>query len=176
MPWRGLTPGRAFAPVIVFIPCSGDGCKPGEYDSQWLPRQCPACGLLDVIGHGRRRRQAHDRLHDWITVRRGICNQCHRTLTALPYWCVPRAHYSLPARQEAIGSLADGQPIERAAPECRDADRMPDAATIRRWTWRWLESLSICATLGWNLFCTPTLLAWDFRAALRILSLEHAPP
>ena len=60
MPWRVAIPGRAFAPVIVFIPRSGDGCKPGEYDAEWLPRQCPACCQLAIIGHGRRRRQAHD--------------------------------------------------------------------------------------------------------------------
>jgi hypothetical protein len=49
--WRMLIPGRAFAPVIVFIPRSGDGCKPGDYDAEWLPRQCPACLGTAVIGH-----------------------------------------------------------------------------------------------------------------------------
>lgn len=176
MPWRGPTLGHAFAPVIVFIPRSGDGCKPGEYDSEWLPRQCPGCGEFHIIGHGRRCRQAHDRLHDSIRVRRGFCKQCHGTLTVLPCWCVPLAHYNLPARQEAIRSLAENQSIQQAAPECRDPERIADVATIRRWLARRIESLAVGATLAWNLFLAPTLLAWDFRAALRILILEQAPP
>ena len=60
MPWRVAIPGHAFAPVIVFIPRSDDGCKPGEYDAEWLPRQCPLCGQAAIVGHGRRRRQARE--------------------------------------------------------------------------------------------------------------------
>ena len=89
MPWRVAIPGHAFAPVIVFIPCSGDGCKPGDCDGEWLPRDCPGCGRSSVIGHGRRFRQAHDQTHDSIRIRRGICRQCRRTLTVLPRCCIP---------------------------------------------------------------------------------------
>jgi hypothetical protein len=46
--------------VIVFIPRSGDGCKPGNGGSEWLPRRCQACGEVAIIGHGRRRRQARE--------------------------------------------------------------------------------------------------------------------
>ena len=43
-------------------------------------------------------------------------------------------------------------------------------ATLRRWFWRRMESLSFV------LFRAPTLLAWDWRAASRILISEPNPP
>ena len=162
-------PGRAFAPVIVFIPRSGDGCKLGEYDAEWLPRQCPACGQMAIVGHGRRRRQAHDGWHDWILLRRGRCKVCGGTLTVLPAWCLPSAHYSLLARQQALEQLGQGMPAEQAAPHCRDPDRIADPSTVRRWFWRRIESLRFFAAL-------PTLLAWDWRAASRILIAEPISP
>lgn len=168
MPGRVLIPGQAFAPVIVFIPCSADGCKPGEYDAEWLPRQCPVCGRVAIIGHGRRRRQAHDGLHDWILLRRGKCKVCGGTLTVLPAGCVPFAPYTLLARQQALDQLAQGCPFEQAAPHCRDPDRLADTSTIRRWFWRRIESLRFFA---W----APTLLAWDWRAVGRILIAEPIP-
>jgi hypothetical protein len=157
-------------PVIVFIPCSGAGCKPDEYDGEWLPRDCPCCGQMAVIGHGRRCRQAHDRLHDSIQVRRGICRRCHRTLTVLPCYCIPGAQFSLPARQEAMARLAEGQTLEQAAPECRDPDRIADPSTVLRWAWRRIQSLRFAFRR------TPTILAWDFFAVSRMLSVEASPP
>jgi hypothetical protein len=162
-------PGRAFASVIVFIPRSGDGCKPGDYDSEWLPRECPACLQVAVVGHGRRRRQAHDAIHDWILVRRGLCKVCGRTLTALPGWCVPGALYNLPARQQALDRLGRRCPLEQAAPDCRDPDRIADPSTVRRWFWRRVASLRF-------LLWTPTLFAWDWFAAGRILFAEPISP
>lgn len=169
MPWRVPIPGRAFAPVIVFIPRSGDGCKPGGYDAEWLPRQCPACLQVAIVGHGRRWRQAHDAIHDWIVVRRGRCKVCGGTLTVLPCWCVPGASYSLVARQQACRQLAAGLPAERAAPDCRDPDRLAEPSTVRRWVWRRIQSLRF---LAW----APTLLAWDWHAAGRILFAEPFSP
>ena len=175
MPWRVPIPGHAFAPVIVVIPYPADGCKPGEYDGEWLPRRCPGCGLGGIVGHGRRRRPAHDAGHDSIRVRRGICNLCGCTLTALPWWCVPGAPYSLLARQEAVGRLADGQSAEQAAPDCVDAHRVADASTIRRWAWRRLRSLPFWLAAR-QFFRAPTILAWDFQAAAGILMMEPSPP
>lgn len=162
-------PGHAFAPVIVFIPRSGDGCKPGDYDAEWLPRQCPVCGQIAIIGHGRRRRQAHDGLSDWILLRRGKCKVCGCTLTVLPPWCVPHAHYSLLARQQALDRLTEGMSAEQAAPHCRDPDRLADASTVRRWFWRRIESLRFFAR-------APTLFAWDWRAAGHIPIAEPISP
>jgi hypothetical protein len=156
--------------VIVFIPCSGDGCKPGDYDGEWLPRLCPGCGEHAVIGHGRRFRQAHDQGHASIRIRRGICRQCRCTLTVLPDYCIPGAQFSLPARLEAMGRLAEGQTLEESAPECRDPDRIADPSTVRRWAWRRIQSLRFIFRHA------PTLLAWDFFAAARILMVELPPP
>lgn len=169
MPWRVPIPGSAFAPVIVFIPRSDGECKPDEAESEWLPRQCPACGQIAIIGHGRRRRQAHDGMHDWILVRRGMCKVCGGTLTVLPAWCVPGAPYSLLARQQALARLGQGCRVEQASPHCRDPDRMADFSTIRRWVWRRIESLRFLAV-------APTLFAWDWRAACRTLIAEPLSP
>ena len=124
---------------------------------------------MTIIGHGRRRRPAHDGIHDWILVRRGICKLCGGTLTVLPGWCVPGASYSLLARQQALDRLGQGYSAEQAAPDCRDSNRIADPSTIRRWFWRRIESLRF---LAW----TPTLLAWDWRAASRILIAEASSP
>jgi Domain of unknown function (DUF6431) len=129
---EGFDSGALPSPaVIVFIPCSEAGCKLDEFDAQWLPRRCPACGEIAVIGHGRGKRQAHDRLHDWVRIRRGLCNGCGRTITVLPRACIPRAVYNLPARVEALTGVADGASLEQAAPERRDPDRIACGSTIR---------------------------------------------
>jgi hypothetical protein len=107
-------------------------------------------------------------LHDWILLRRGKCKVCGGTLTVLPAGCVPFAPYTLLAWQQALDQLAQGCPFERAAPHCRDPDRLADTSTIRRWFWRRIESLRFFA---W----APTLLAWDWRAVGRILIAEPIP-
>ena len=170
-----LIPRRAFAPVIVVIPYPADGCKPGEYDGEWLPRRCPGCDVGGIVGHGRRRRPARDAGQAWIRVRRGICKRCGRTLTALPWWCVPRALYSLLARQAAIRRVADGQSAEQAAPDCLEADRVADASTIRRGARRRLGSLPFWLAAQ-QFFRAPTIFAWDFRAAAGMLTVEPLPP
>jgi hypothetical protein len=73
------------------------------------------------------------------------------------------------ARQQAIQRLGQKVPVEQAVPHCRDPDRLPDPSTIRRWFLRRLESLRHFA-------CAPTLLAWDWRAARRILIAEPTSP
>jgi len=130
---------------------------------------------MGIVGHGRRRRPAHDAGHDWIRVRRGICNLCGHTLTVLPWWCVAGAPYSLLARQEAIQQLADGQSAEQAAPDCVDPRRVADASTVCRWAWRRLGSLPFWMAAR-QFFRAPTMLAWDFRAAAGILMVEPSPP
>jgi len=44
-----------------------------------IPRHCPICVQDSIVGHGRRRKQAHDEHHDWIRIRRGLCNRCRKT-------------------------------------------------------------------------------------------------
>ena len=153
--------------VIVVIPCSGDECKPGEADGQWLPRQCPGCQQVAVIGHGWRRRQAHDWEQTWIRVRRGLCTACRQTLTILPAWCIPGSPYSFPYRRKTLERVAAGETVERAVPDCRELDRAADESTVRRWLRRRKKSLDSLGDCLAN-----TLLAWDWVAARRILIPE----
>jgi hypothetical protein len=66
--------------VILFIalPLSDDKPVPGvtRIDLQQMPRRCPLCKQASIIGHGKRRKQAHDEQQDWIWVRRGLCRMC----------------------------------------------------------------------------------------------------
>ena len=89
---------------------------------------------MAVIGHGWRRRPAHDGVHDWILVRRGRCKVCEGTLTVLPAWCVPGAPYSLLARQQAVEQLVQGE-------ERGQATQSP-ICTPRFWGLRSLSPLS----------------------------------
>ncbi|MGA7926249.1 MAG: DUF6431 domain-containing protein [Candidatus Sulfotelmatobacter sp.] len=51
--------------------------------------QCPVCEHGSIIGHGRRRKQAHDEHHDWIWIHRGRCIDCGMTFTFLPLFSLP---------------------------------------------------------------------------------------
>ena len=78
-----------------------------------------------VVGHGRRQKQAHDEHHDWITIRRGICRPCGKTITFLPVFSLPYTHYSLIARSEALRRyFVEGCSWEAAAPPVKDPDRI----------------------------------------------------
>jgi len=142
-----------------------------------LPRRCPTCGRDTIIGHGRRRKQAHDERHDWIWVRRGRCQLCKKTFTVLPTWSPPYGHYSYGCRQQAWDAHAEAKP----APYCRDATRLPDDSTTQRWAWRRVVSLWswMMMPLLWaasKFLGAPTILAWDLAAAGRILRLEANSP
>jgi len=148
-----------------------------------LPRRCPLCGNQTIIGHGQRRKQAHDQLHDVICIRRGLCRPCRKTFTILPTWSAPNSHYSLHCRRQAAERME--QPHlswEQSAPLIRNPDRLPDPCTLRRWTTRRLISLwsslyaGLWKALGWGFLNAPTILAWDLPAACRILRFEAGSP
>jgi hypothetical protein len=85
----------------------------------------------------------------------------------------------LHCRQQACERLATGQPLEQAAPHCKDLSRLPDSSTVRRWAERRL--LSVCCwlksgTLGRFFLEAPTIVAWDLGALCRILLLEVRSP
>jgi len=97
-------------------------------------RRCPLCELDSIIGHGRRRKQAHDQDHDWIPIRRGRCKPCHKTFTFLPQFSPPYGHYSLIARSQALRRrFVEGCSWEQAAPTVKDPDRVAAPSTLRRW-------------------------------------------
>ena len=106
-----------------------------------MPRWCPVCQQASIVGHGRRRKQAHDGQHDWIGVRRGRCPLCKKTFTILPMWSPPHGHYSYCCRQAASESGSESGGWEQSAPHCKDPCRLPDPATLRRWACRKLISL-----------------------------------
>lgn len=97
-------------------------------------RTCPLCVQDSIIGHGWRSKQAHDETHDWILIRRGLCNLCHTTFTLLPCLSLPYTHYSLAARSQALQRyFLDDYGWEDAAPVLKDPNRTADTSTLRRW-------------------------------------------
>ena len=134
---------RAHVDTILFIPLSAAqnnldaDCAGADAD---IVRRCPICQCDSIIGHGGRRKQAHDEDHDWILIRRGLCNLCGKTFTLLPPFSPPYCHYSLIARGQALRRyFVEGCSWEDAAPVVRDANRVADPSTLRRW-FRQLDS------------------------------------
>jgi len=136
--WQGRRLCNTHIGTILFIPLS-----PAQYNlerdwaevgAELILRQCPICLQDSIIGHGRRRRQAHDEYHDWIAIRRGRCNGCGKTFTFLPPFSAPYGHYSLIARSQALRRyFLEGRSWEAAAPTVKDPDRVADPSTMRRW-------------------------------------------
>jgi transposase-like protein len=130
--------GEALIATILFIPLSAaqynlkaDWAKAG---AEIILRRCPICSQDSIVGHGRRRKQAHDEHHDWIPIRRGRCRPCHKTFTFLPPFSPPYGHYSFIARSQALQRyFLEGCSCEAAAPTVKDPDRVADPSTLRRW-------------------------------------------
>jgi transposase-like protein len=100
-----------------------------------MPRECPCCRQRTIVGHGLRRKQAHDDLHDRIWVRRGRCRPCHKTFTFLPAGSLPYTHYSLRRRAQWMQSSTP--------PPLKSSTRIEDPSTIRRWmARRWVSLVS----------------------------------
>jgi Domain of unknown function (DUF6431) len=109
--------------------CRADDCD------QIILRRCPICEQDSIVGHGRRRKQAHDEHHDWIGIRRGRCSICGRTFTFLPLFSLPYTQFSLLGRCQAWWRrFMEHSSWEKSAPKLKDADRLPDASTVRRWS------------------------------------------
>jgi Domain of unknown function (DUF6431) len=183
---QGIGQRRAFTPAVILLIAlseSQDKSDPGVmvFPLALLPRRCPRCGGHTIIGHGRRRKQAHDEHHDWIWLRRGLCRPCGVTFTILPSWSPPWGHYSFRCRQQAWESACHGGSWEQAIPETKDPDRLPDPTTLRRWAWRRLRSLFCRWKWLWSgqsdtFFGAPTILAWDWPPVGRTLLLEANSP
>jgi hypothetical protein len=125
--------------TILFVPVSVRLKRLAAYwaedSNEIILRRCPVCEQDSIVGHGRRRKQAHDEYHDWIGIRRGRCVRCGKTFTFLPVLSLPYTHYSLLARCQALlRRFTEHCPWERASPKFKDADRVPDSSTVRRWS------------------------------------------
>ena len=124
--------------TILFISLSatqynleGDWAEAG---AEVILRRCPICSQDSIVGHGRRRKQAHDEHHDWIPIRRGRCEPCHKTFTFLPPFSPAYGHYSFIARSQALQRrFTEGRSWEAASPTVKDPDRVADPSTLRRW-------------------------------------------
>src|ERR1019366_7579185 len=83
-----------------------------------LPRRCPFCGNESIIGHGRRKKQAHDQHRDWIWVRRGRCPPCQGSLPATAAIVSVRRRPDRQNRKCLLGSptAKAGLTTNRAAP------------------------------------------------------------
>jgi hypothetical protein len=125
--------------TILFIPVSAPldrlATDWAEDCDKIVLRLCPICKRDSIIGHGRRRKQAHDEHHDWIGIHRGRCGDCGTTFTFLPVFSLPYTHFSLLARCHALQlRFIEHCSWEQASPKLKDADRLPDASTVRRWS------------------------------------------
>ena len=142
-----------------------------------LPRLCPMCGNRTIVGHGKRRKQAHDHCRDWIWIRRGRCRCCRKTFTILPTWSPPYGHYSLDCRQQAWEALGGADTWEDSVPNTKAPDHIPDPSTVRRWADQLFGLLVLLAAQLWlatrsDIFSSSTILAWDWSAVRLILPVE----
>jgi hypothetical protein len=116
-------------------------------------RHCPICVQDSIVGHGRRRKQAHDEHHDWIGIRRGLCNRCGKTFTFLPPFSPPYGHYSFIARSQALQRyFLEGRCWEDAAPTVKDpiAWRIPPPCADGSAIWILLgHRFLLCAGRCW---------------------------
>ena len=121
--------------VPVSVPLDGLEADWAEDCDKFIVRRCPICEQDSIIGHGRRRKQAHDEHHDWIWIHRGRCVLCGITFTFLPLFSLPYTHYSLVARCHALQRrFVEHCSWEKASPKLQDSDRLPDPCTVRRWS------------------------------------------
>ncbi len=161
--------------MIVFIPL----CPEKDNNEDWavagaefLLRECPHCRRSSVVGHGRRRKQAHDETHDWIRIRRGICRLCGKTFTFLPVFSLPYCHYSLVAQSQAIWTyFVEGCSLDMSAPLMKDPDLVPTSSTLRRW-FHLLDS-SILADYVPKLTSTPESMA---PAGSELIAIRRRTP
>ena len=65
-------------------------------------RHCPICLQDSIIGHGRRRKQAHDEASRLDRDSARTLQRCGKTFTFLPPFSLPYCHYSLIARSQAL--------------------------------------------------------------------------
>ena len=74
-------------------------------------RRCPVCVQDSIVGHGRRRKQAHDEHHDWIGIRRGLCSRCGKTFTFLPPFLSALRPLQPDRPQPGAAALLPGGPL-----------------------------------------------------------------
>ena len=117
--------------TILFVAVSA---APSRLATDWaedcdknILRRCPFCERDPIIGHGRRRKQAHDEHHDWIWICRGRCADCGTTFTFLPLLSLLYTHFSLLARCQALlRRIAEHCSWEKASPKLKSTRPAPE--------------------------------------------------
>jgi hypothetical protein len=174
---------RAFTPaLILFIalpdPHDKSAFEVHAFPLALLPRRCPHC----APHHHRPRPTAQAGPRRTPRLDLGTARPLpsvwrdlhHPSLLVVAIW---------PVQPSWEPSCNRGGAWEQAAPQCKDPNRFPDPATLRRWACRRL--LSLCCSVkafwfgwpGWQTFWrAPTILAWDWAAIQRNLHLEANSP
>jgi hypothetical protein len=90
---------------------------------------------------------------------------------------LPYTHYSLICREQACLDYEKCRSAEQAAPPVKDASRIADGATVRRWLLRRIASWCACLRFEFlSTFRLPTIFAWDWPAAAVNLPMEAISP
>ena len=105
------SPPRSRFCLSHFPPRSTTSKPIGPKRARNHPAPLPDLLQDSIVGHGRRRKQAHDEHHDWIGIRRGLCNRCGKTFTFLPPFSPPYGHYSFDRPQPGAAALLPGRPF-----------------------------------------------------------------
>ena len=118
-----------FEVTILFIPVSAPSDKLAtdwaEDCDEIILRRCPVCERDSIVGHGRRRKQAHDEHHDWIGSIAAAAQIAGRPSLSFPLFSLPYTHYSLVARSQALQRrFAEHCSWEKALPKLKDPDRV----------------------------------------------------
>jgi len=80
-----------------------------EAGTEVIVRHCPICVQDSIVGHGRRRKQAHDEHHDGIGIRRGLDDKKQEKCLKI---ILPRPR---PAPKPGAGPAIFGAPARAAA-------------------------------------------------------------
>ena len=136
-PGKMTGPGGALIATILFIPLSA---AQFNLEADWAEVACrSSCAIArfalqdSIVGHGRRREQAHDQHHNWIGIRRGLCSRCGKTFTFLPPFSSPRP-LQLPSPAARRRPRLPGRPSlgRRGSPRQRPRSR-GRSSPLRRW-------------------------------------------
>jgi Domain of unknown function (DUF6431) len=127
--WSGSSARANVMASLTVHPGPQSRARPISSPRTFLSRG-PQSGSTDLLRWSCPRKSALD----WITIRRGICRPCKKTITFLPVFSLPYSHYSLIARSEALRRyFVEGCSWEAAAPPVKDPHRVADSSTLRRW-------------------------------------------
>ena len=155
-----------------------------EIPSGAAARLVSAVRQPSIVGHGRRRKQAHDRQHDWIWIRRGRARPAGRHSRSCPPGRHRMATIATAAgkrrrnRHRESTVVGSNPPLTAKIPiDCRTRPRFGGGLARKLISlWFWMKTGFRKALASELYSMRPTILAWDCAAAGRILRLEANSP